>query len=195
LRQSYQRSRIELNMMLRTDPLNKIKPFPYIRIGHYHGAPIYFHWSAVALGVFILVMTTLGAWNILALGASFFTILIVHELGHALIAEHFKREVVDIKIYIMIGLTTYQYYDDPYEESAIAWGGPVAQMALFLPAVLWSSLVGYSSSDIFNDVIVMFSYWNALLIILNLIPLSPLDGKKAWPFFRHVYIRNRRSWY
>jgi len=99
----------------------------------YRSIPIRFHWSALALGFLLVLTAILGGWKILFLGCAYFGLLMFHEMGHLFIAEYFKREVLGIDIYFAFGICSYECRDDPYEESAIAWGGILAQLVLLLP--------------------------------------------------------------
>ncbi len=140
-------------------------------------------------------MTMLGGLQILALGCAYFFLLLFHEIGHAFVAEHFRREILAIDIYGVIGVCSYEYYEDPYEESAIAWGGILAQLIVLVPALLGLFFRINLVSDVLNVILVMFSYFNIMLIIINLAPAKGLDGYKAWGIVPHFYHRNKKRWY
>jgi len=109
-----------------------------------------------------------------------FSVLLVHELGHALLVRQFGYEVERISIYPIHGLC---HYDEPYseyEDSVIAWGGVLAQLLLFIPASAFLFFFGNTPFGSVNVLLVIFSYINAMSIVFNLVPAPGLDGSKTW---------------
>ncbi len=116
--------------------------------------------------------------------------LIVHELGHALVARRLGIEVQRIDLFLFGGLT--QMSRDaasPGEEFKVAAAGPAATalfvivcLAIDLAIVGPNRLVHAAELDgtvPITPVLLSLSwllFWNILLLVFNLIPAFPLDG-------------------
>jgi Zn-dependent protease/CBS domain-containing protein len=116
--------------------------------------------------------------------------LIVHELGHALVARRQGIEVRQIDLFLFGGLT--QMSRDaasPGEEFKIAAAGPAATLGFVLLCLgLDIAIVGphrllhaaqLDSTISITPVLLSLSwllFWNVLLLAFNLLPAFPLDG-------------------
>ena len=116
--------------------------------------------------------------------------LIVHELGHALVARREGIEVRRIDLFLFGGMT--QMTRDaatPGEDFRIAAAGPLATFCFVLVCLaLDLAIVGphrlihaaeLDSSVRITPVLLSLSwllFWNVLLLVFNLVPAFPLDG-------------------
>jgi Zn-dependent protease len=116
--------------------------------------------------------------------------LIVHELGHALVARREGIEVQRIDLFLFGGIT--QMSRDaatPGEDFRIAAAGPAATLGfVLLCLVLDLAIVGphrlvhaaaLDGTVEITPVLLSLSwllFWNVLLLIFNLVPAFPLDG-------------------
>jgi Zn-dependent protease len=119
-----------------------------------------------------------------------FASLIVHELGHALVARRQGIEVKQIDLFLFGGLT--QMGRDvvtPAEDFKVAVAGPLATLVVILVclgvdlAIVGSHRLTHAivlDSDIQITPVLMSLSWllpmNVLLLAFNLIPAFPLDG-------------------
>jgi Zn-dependent protease len=119
--------------------------------------------------------------------------LIVHELGHALVARRLGIEVRQIDLYLFGGLT--QMTRDaasPGEDFKIAIAGPVATfLVILLFLAVDVAIVGFHrlshaillDSDIQITPVLLSLSWlvpmNVLLLVFNLVPAFPLDGGRV----------------
>lgn len=119
--------------------------------------------------------------------------LIVHELGHALVARRQGIEVKQIDLYLFGGLT--QMSRDavtPGEDFKIAIAGPIATCGVILLCLAVDvALVGTHrlthaialDSDIQITPVLLSLSWllpmNVLLLVFNLVPAFPLDGGRV----------------
>lgn len=119
-----------------------------------------------------------------------FASIIVHELGHALIARRQGVEVTQIDLYLFGGLT--QMARDPAtpgEDFKISVAGPLATLAVILVflAVDFALVGGHRlshaislDSDIHITPVLLALSWlipvNVLLLAFNILPAFPLDG-------------------
>ncbi len=119
-----------------------------------------------------------------------FASLIVHELGHALVARREGIEVRRIDLFLFGGLT--QMSRDaatPGEDFRIAAAGPAATLAFVLVCLAVDlAIVGphrlihaaaLDGTVQITPVLLSLSwllFWNILLLVFNLVPAFPLDG-------------------
>ena len=120
----------------------------------------------------------------------FFGSLIVHELGHAIVARRQGIEVKSIQLFLFGGLTQMSRdADSPGEEFKIAAAGPAAtalmvvvfaviDLAIVGPHRLWHAVL--LDSDIQITPVLLSLSWlllmNLIVLIFNLVPAFPLDG-------------------
>jgi Zn-dependent protease len=119
-----------------------------------------------------------------------FASLIVHELGHALVARRQGIEVKRIDLFLFGGLTQMSRdANSPGEEFKIAAAGPAATFAVILLclgldlAILGpdrlTNAVTLDRNHRITPVLLSLSWllpMNVLLLIFNLVPAFPLDG-------------------
>jgi Zn-dependent protease len=116
--------------------------------------------------------------------------LIVHELGHALVARRQGIEVERIDLFLFGGLTQMgRDASSPGEDFKIAAAGPAAtflfvlvclalDLAIVGPHRLWHA-AQLDGTVTITPVLLSLSwllFWNVLLLVFNLIPAFPLDG-------------------
>src|SRR5579884_2703968 len=120
----------------------------------------------------------------------FFGSLIMHELGHALVARRQGIEVRRIELFLFGGLTQMSRdAQSPGEEFKIAAAGPLATLGfVVLCLVIDMAIVGphrlkdaaeLSSTVRITPVLLSLSWlllMNVLIFLFNLIPAFPLDG-------------------
>jgi Zn-dependent protease len=150
----------------------------YLRLGHFHGAPVRVHWT-LPLSAFVLTGASWvpGAW------VGFALIILVHEIGHALIVRHFGFPVVGIDMHGLGGECRWlASYATERQRSIIAWGGVLAQLVVLLTTPLWAARV--PQSPFVSQLVETFTATNLIIMLINLLPLSSLDGGQAWQLFR-----------
>jgi Zn-dependent protease len=159
-----------------------------LNIGKYGKVPLRIHWSA-PVGALVLGGLSPVFW------LAFFVIVLLHEVGHALLVRHYRLQVLSIDLTGFGGMCRWYGTPTARQRAIIAWGGVAAQ-ALLLAVTLAAVLVfGYPQSGIGRQVANAFINTNAILIVLNLLPMPPFDGMEAWklltPWFRRL--RDRTS--
>jgi Zn-dependent protease len=154
----------------------------------------------VVLGLFIVVVTTpfhemLGGSRTTAYAVavasvlSFFASLVLHELGHALVARRNGLTVAGIDLWAFGGITRTSESKDPGMEFRVAAAGPLVTLAVIVVCIVAGRLLADSKN--FFDVAVasggvratpalVWLSWvatiNALVLVFNLVPAFPLDG-------------------
>ena len=131
-------------------------------------------------------------------GVSITLSLLVHELGHALVARHLRHEP-SIMLHGFGGLTSRARSGRDVEEATIIAMGPAAGLALGLAIFgLWRLLGHAGLGDLAFSAVVM-AWLEALLVpcitwnLLNLIPLWPLDGGQLFRLGVMRFTRGRSA--
>lgn len=159
----------------------------YLTLLRWRGVPLKLHWTipvgAVLLGRFAFVP---GFW------VGFFFLVLAHELGHALVVRLCGQQVLAVEVTGLGGVCRWQGHATPLARAAIAWGGVWAQLLVFAAAGLFLLLRGLPSSWFAAQLLEALLWGNVWLMLLNLLPIPPLDGKEAWPLFSLLGARLRR---
>jgi Zn-dependent protease len=121
---------------------------------------------------------------------AFFASLILHELGHALVARRNGLQVAGIELWAFGGITrTVGTVDSPGPEFRVAAAGPLVTLAVILTSIA----VGVALSDnhhffevatatggVHSTPAIVWLSWvmtlNVLVLLFNLAPAFPLDG-------------------
>lgn len=108
----------------------------------------------------------------------FFASVLLHELGHSIIALHFELPVRSITLFIFGGVA--QITTEPrsaWSEFWIAIAGPIVSIALALFFYLIEPLV--AGVEPLLALVKYLSYINLVLALFNLVPGFPLDGGRV----------------
>ncbi len=107
-----------------------------------------------------------------------FVCIILHELGHALVAKHFQLPVVQITLFVFGGIAELKKEAErPWVEFLVAVGGPIVSIALSILFYALSLIGVHSEWPIqITGVTEYLAMINTLIVLFNLIPAFPLDG-------------------
>ena len=148
------------------------------RIGRLAGFPLEVNLTfLIMLGVVLIWMG--GLAGLMIVGVAFGSVLL-HELGHAVVARHLGVPVVGIELHFFGG--TAKMMGQPKsagDEIAIAAAGPVVSFALGGLGLLLGAATG-------AWVLTMAGWMNLVIAGFNLIPALPLDGGRI---FRAALVR------
>ena len=158
----------------------------YLKIGRIHGIPLRIHWT-MPLGALIFSGFAFAP----AFWVGFFVVVLVHELGHALLARHYRQDVLSIDITGFGGLTRFAGQSTRHEQAVIAWGGVLAQALLLAVTLAVVFVAGPPRSWALAQLVAVFTTANLWIIGLNLLPFPPLDGAMAWPLIGDMFRRWR----
>ena len=155
--------------------------------------PLILIWAALQFGVMArggIGGAIMGLVAILIL----FVIVLLHELGHSLAAQHYDVEVKQIVLLPIGGVAELaRIPENPKEEFVIAIAGPVANVFIAVFMIILGLLAGFdlglsrtplifaglsriSVERIFDYVFVS----NLFLLAFNIIPAFPLDGGRMF---------------
>lgn len=148
----------------------------YWTLARYRGIPIRLHWSiplgALFFGRFEIVP---GFW------LGFVVLVLIHELGHAFLARTRRLAVHEVNVHGLGGECVHRR-GAPYDDAIVAWGGVLAQLlVLYVPTRVLLALDVLPRDSAFVAQLVSALTWtNLWLVGINLLPIPPLDGAKAW---------------
>ena len=166
-------------------------------VGRFGSAPISVHWSALLAFPFAWAATRSVLAGLVGFMA-YVSLLLVHELGHAVTAKANGLRVFSLQAFWLHGACTYEPARTPLSDVAVAWGGVAAQLLLFLAALVLAKATVLVVGEIPLLVQPLFFIWvpiNLLMIFFNLLPIPPLDGARAWRalplLWRRAFARKR----
>jgi Zn-dependent protease len=157
-------------------------------VGAWGGAPVRLHWT-LPLGAFVFGHGRIapGFW------LGFFLLILLHEIGHALLVRRFGYRVTSIEVHGLGGLCRWQGDTTAMHRAQIAWGGVNAQILVFIVAVAATGVLGEPADPFTAQLTRAFTVTNGWLIALNLLPIPPLDGAEAWKLGALIRGRRRRA--
>ncbi|MDK9695799.1 MAG: site-2 protease family protein [Siculibacillus sp.] len=133
------------------------------------------HFPAVHEGLPASTYWILGIFAVLGIFAS----IVLHELGHSLVARRFGMEMRGITLHMFGGAAELE--DEPTSagaELAVAAAGPATSFALAgLLKLAAMAAAGLSSTELPIEMLLRYlAGLNLVLAIFNLLPAFPLDG-------------------
>ncbi len=147
------------------------------QVAKFRGVPIHVHANTL-LGLFMLSGFRFDPiWWCCALA-----IILLHELGHALVVKWVGGKPTEVMIHGFGGYCAWVGEVSPVGRAAIACGGVAAQLVLLGVALSLHALGLIPQDPVSAEVFGALTYSNAWLIGLNLLPIAPLDGAEAWAF-------------
>jgi Zn-dependent protease/CBS domain-containing protein len=121
----------------------------------------------------------------LALVIAVFASIVIHELGHALVARHFGIKTRDIMLLPIGGIASLERMPErPRQELAVALVGPAIN--LVLAGLIWAGIVLTGGTTDLRQVTTIggaiatqLMWINVGLALFNLVPAFPMDGGRA----------------
>ena len=171
------------------------RPDPWaFQIATLSGIPLRVHITFVLLVIYLAVQSIGrgGATGTLFALLGLFASVVLHELGHSRVAQHFRYPVHDITLFPIGGVASIEGSPRPRHELYIAIAGPVVSFALALCFAGIVALRGgaqqltalfespaFASHYLANSPLLALCYANAMLVLFNLIPAFPMDGGRV----------------
>lgn len=152
-------------------------------LGKFAGIPINVHWSFWLLPLLVLFSTSPAAGDVtfrLALLFLIFGCVILHELGHALMARLFRVRTYDITLYPIGGIARLERMPrGAFAEGAIALAGPAVNVVIAAGLIIVQAIVGGLLGSFSSLVLQALVYANVALVLFNLLPVFPMDGGRV----------------
>ncbi|MDW8361581.1 MAG: M50 family metallopeptidase [Myxococcales bacterium] len=158
----------------------------WLVLGRIGQAPVRVHWTT-PLGALLVSGLRLapGAW------IAFPLVVLVHELGHAVLARLRRLRVEAVEVQAYGGVCVHESRSD-LDDAIVAWGGVLAQGLLAGVAALVRSHAEPSAA-MSRDLLDALVEGNLWLAAFNLLPIPPLDGARAWKLPWYLWGRRGRS--
>lgn len=162
-----------------------------LKLGKIAGIGIFIHWTFSLLIAFVLFLNYKTGYNALQSGwtvlfvLTIFATVLLHELGHALVAKKYNIETKDITLLPIGGLARLERLPEkPIEELFVAAAGPLVNITLAIitsvfiqvPETSRELLSQLSNGVNANNFFLNFLIVNLWLALFNLIPAFPMDG-------------------
>src|SRR5262245_53208120 len=158
------------------------------RLGTAFGIGLYVHWRFLMIPALVLFSNLDYGLTAAVTGATFvlaiFGCVVLHELGHALMAQSYGIGTRDITLYPIGGVARSERMPErPGAEIAIAVAGPLANVVIAVGLGLGLTLAGYAWSAgtlatgaLAANFLMQLLSVNVMLVAFNLIPAFPMDG-------------------
>jgi Zn-dependent protease/CBS domain-containing protein len=162
------------------------------RLGRIAGIEIGVTWSWLLIFAFFVVTLAaavfpstnegLGTGAYIAMGVVaavlFFASLLLHELGHALVARREGMEISGITLWLFGGVSRFKgQFPSAGAEFRIGIAGPLVTLVIGVVLVLVGS--AFSLPSAVDGVVVWLGVVNLFLLGFNLLPAFPLDGGRV----------------
>ncbi|HTR50776.1 MAG TPA: site-2 protease family protein [Kofleriaceae bacterium] len=158
-------------------------------LGRIRGIAIRVHLTLLLLLAWFVVAAVLGGAGlrgsvyVLLLVVCVFATIVVHELGHALVARRFGIRTRDIMLLPIGGIASLERMPaKPSQELAVALVGPAINLVL---AAILAVVPGMFA--------LRLAYINVGLAVFNLIPAFPMDGGRALRALLALRTSNERA--
>lgn len=162
-----------------------------LKLGTYRGIPVYIH----ATFVLIILWVALSHWmrghdiGTTLSGILFvlllFSFVVLHEFGHALMAQKYKIKTRDITLLPIGGVARLEKMpDEPREELWVALAGPAVNVViaaiLFMVLTITSSMEPLSTLSVTGgNFLERLMIVNIFLVAFNMLPAFPMDGGRV----------------
>ena len=162
-----------------------------LKLGTYRGIPVYIH----ATFVLIILWVALSHWMqghdfATTLSGIFFVLLIfaivvLHEFGHALMAQKYNIKTRDITLLPIGGVARLEKMpDEPKQELWVALAGPavnvILAIALFVVLFFTSSMEPLKTLSVTGgNLLERLMVINIFLAAFNMLPAFPMDGGRV----------------
>ena len=163
------------------------------KLGTILGMGIYVHWTFLLIPAWVFWETASSSHRlepaVWATGLVFaiFGCVLLHELGHALMARRFGIPTRDITLYPIGGVARLERMSrQPWEEFWISLAGPAVNVVIalaLLPVVAFAvAAAGWQRAVLPVGIVgflVQLLLANVVLVLFNLIPAFPMDGGRV----------------
>ncbi|MBK8012675.1 MAG: M50 family metallopeptidase [Deltaproteobacteria bacterium] len=154
--------------------------FGSLRIGTVRGIPIRLHFTLLVVG--FLMLFRFG-WLGIPAGFLLFGSVLLHELGHSLVAQRFGLRIGGIDLHLLGGVALMKDMPkNPAQEIAIAVAGPIVSLVLGLVLLIPSHFFGADfafARPQLADLVGYAAAANLVMAVFNMIPAFPMDGGRV----------------
>jgi len=157
------------------------------KIGNAFGIGVYVHWTFAILPA----LAFYSGWNAGGTSQGLFSLavlvaicacVVLHELGHALMARWFDIATRDITLYPIGGVARLERLTTrPAEELLIAVAGPLVNVviAAVLGIIGMVTATSFGLAGTVSTFIGVLLFANIFLVLFNMLPAFPMDGGRV----------------
>lgn len=149
------------------------------------GVPVRLHFTFVLLLVFLLFIG-IGAhqsgWFTVLYILALFASVLLHEVGHTLVARHYGIRTIEIVMFPIGGVSRPERQPKPREELWVSLAGPAVNLLIGVGLLAWvASTAGIQAMERLQvptdaNLAQRIGLGNLLLFGFNLLPAYPMDG-------------------
>lgn len=117
-----------------------------------------------------------------------FSVVIIHELGHVFAAKSYGWTIEEIQILPFGGVANMKQNNDSIlEEFIVAIAGPLQNLMMIIIGIGFQRINLWSS-----EWTTFFIQANTIILLFNLLPITPLDGNKLLKSILYVFFPYRK---
>jgi len=152
------------------------------------GVPVRLHFTFVLFVVFLLFVGVSGRQSALMTAVyilALFGSVLLHELGHALVARHYGIRTLEIVMYPIGGVSRPERQPKAREELWIALAGPTVNLLIAVALLAWVGWRhGFMELEQLREptdanLAERIALGNLMLAVFNLLPAYPMDGGRV----------------
>lgn len=176
-----------------------------LKLGKLLGIDVYLHFTFLLLLAFLgfLYWRATQDWDAVLRGLAFivalFGCVLLHELGHALMARRYGIKTRDITLLPIGGVARLERMPEkPMQEFWVALAGPAVNVVIAAGLIVWLAATGGLTAP--EDLsITGGSFWqrlmivNIFLVLFNLLPAFPMDGGRVLRALLATALGRRRA--
>jgi ATP-dependent Clp protease adapter protein ClpS len=168
------------------------EPAGYFKLIEVRGIPLFLHWSLPVGGLLISAWAGFDLYEAMYYTAAYLFLILIHELAHLVVTRVAGLQVFALYISGVGGECRIQTPNSTGQAICIYAAGLLAQLIVFVLAVLYVALAGAPKSVPAKCIVNTFLFVNALLFFANLIPYVSKggranDGHVLWSLVRHLF--------
>jgi Zn-dependent protease len=156
-------------------------------LGKLAGVDLRIHWTFLLLPAWIYFSSLIGGSGFAAATSAvlfilaIFVCVVLHELGHALMARQFGIGTVDITLLPIGGVARLlRMPRNPLQEFLIAVAGPLVNVLIAAAVFIGLALAGQSAPTMaVSQFLIQLGWVNVGLVVFNMIPAFPMDGGRV----------------
>ena len=172
--------------------IRRIMRRPRIRLGSLAGVRLFVnHKELLVAAACLLLLPGSGSEARLGRFLAYLLLIIVHELGHALVGRLCGWSTRAITFGVFSGLCEFRQDHCGASPASrlradifISWGGVLAQAVVLMCAVCIVAGGVWPESQVFVGLLAGLTWLNAAIIAWNLLPMDGYDGDIAWAWLR-----------
>ncbi len=161
-------------------------PAPGVQVARLFGVPVFVEptWLVVAFTLLTLVIQpqvpdhfsrTTSYLIALCFAPLLYLSVLIHELGHSLVAQRLGLRVERIRLHLLGGVSEIaNEASTARQEFAIAAAGPALSLALF--GLGWAATQALPAGSVGLYLVVLLAMANLVVALFNVLPGLPLDG-------------------